>query len=1497
MTSPIDKKIKSPASSKVDPAVGGGKCEAEQPPIAKSTFPIVAVGASAGGLEAFVELLKNLNVKTGMAFVLLQHLDPTHDSLLSSILARATTMPLCEVTNGTVVVPDHVFVMPQNVEMTIDGDVLTLVPRRSNTGELHLPIDHFFKSLALAHKEHAIGIVLSGTGADGAKGITAIASEGGITFAQDLGSAKSGGMPSAAIASGVEFVLNPAGIAQELAVIARIEEPKTENTKPQDLQKIIGLLKSAKGMDFSNYKSPTIQRRISRRITINGLTSPGQYFDYLKANPPELNDLYEDILVKVTSFFRNPESFVALSETVFPAIMGQVPAPKTIRIWVAGCATGEEAYSIAICLLEFLESSGLHAKIEIFATDISDTALTKARFGKYSDSITEQVSPKRLTRFFIKEDGGYRVDSKLRECCVFAKQNLAGDPPFSRLDLISCRNLLIYLTPAIQKRIMATFHFALNPKGFLALGSAETIGAATDLFGISDSPNKIFIKKTAVRNVALPDYVMDAMGKKAENTAASLRFQSEAVKKTDLKANADRAILAKFAPPGVIINDRMEILEGRGDTTPYLMLPQGEITANLSKMCRPGLLVELRHAIHEAGGSGATVMKDGWIKVAGKKSIPVVIDVVPFKGASESDRYFAVLFGQKTLRAGERTSEPTAKESIELQRVERELMDTKDYLNAIIEKEQAINEELKSASEEILSANEELQSTNEEMATAKEETQATNEELTTVNDELQDRNAELDRLNNDLSNLFGSVQIPIVMLSDKLVIRRFTQSAEKIFNLSQTDIGRPLADVVAKFQLSNLPTLVSEVIESLNTIDQDIQNSDGKWYSLRIRPYRTSENKIEGAVIALVDIDSFKRSFNQLKEAHEFTEAIVQTTPIPLLVLDAKLSILTANHAFCRHFQINESETKNIQIYDLAKGQWDAPKLRELLDDILPKNEIMENFIVDHEFEGLGRRILRLSARRLVQQNEKTAKILLAIQDLTEEKRFEEAMTTAKDAAETANQAKTDFLANMSHEIRTPLGVILGYSEILSNPNQSPSETIHSATRIRKNVEHLTELINEILDIAKIEAGKFDVEMVRFALLPELAETFSLLQNRAEGKGLALDVNFHGDIPEYIVGCPKRLRQILFNIIGNAVKFTERGGVNIDIGVKCKSSNAALGPIMLSFDIKDSGCGLSIEQQSRLFKSFSQADNSVTRKFGGTGLGLMLARRLAEALGGNVVLTNSAVGKGSTFTITVNPGSMIGVSMIKDVTQDSLELSKVVIKDWFQGSQRLAGMHILLVEDGPDNQALIAHFLTSSGATVELAKNGLEGIEMAQAAIYDIILMDIQMPVLGGYEATRRLRDAGYTAKIVALTANAMQGEREKYLSGGFDDYISKPVKPGTLVDIVHNIVKKKVVVPDKNYRSSLADDPLVGPLVAGFVKNLPLRLASLQSAQARSDWREVAQHAHQMSGAAGGYGFPEISRIAARLESQAKDNPNPKLLAGTINAFNALCSSVMSHS
>ncbi|NDQ55485.1 MAG: chemotaxis protein CheR [Acidipila sp.] len=840
-------------------------------------FAVVAIGASAGGLEAFTQLLSALPNNTGMAFVLIQHLAPTHHSLLSELLAKKTKMPVLEAKDGTTVEPNHVYVIPPNVNMGIQRRRLQLTPRTDEPG-LHVPVDFFMRSLAGARHGRSIGVVLSGTGSDGTRGLDAIKAEGGITFAQDEKSAKHSGMPQSAIASGcVDFVMPPDQIARELGRISghpylshdrsnRTHAEEADDNKPrapdENFERIFALVRKNCAINFSQYKPGTVQRRTLRRMAIHKIEHVSDYAKYLEKHPQETENLCNDLLIPVTSFFRDLKAFEVLKTKVFPVIAKDKTTEGTIRIWAPGCSTGEETYSLAMILLEFLGDKAPAFEVQIFGTDANDRGIEKARAGIYSERILEEVSPERLRRFFTKVEAGYRVSKSVRDLCVFAKQNLAEDPPFSHMNLVACRNLLIYLGPELQKKVLNILHYALRSSGFLFLGNSENVASFPHLFAPADKKHKIFIKK-AVASRLHYDFSGNRRIQETPNTAKATE-KSAAQLGLNQQNEVDNIILKNYAPPGVVINENMEILQFRGAIGPYIELVPGRASLHLLKIAKREFVAELRAAVNLAKKNRGPVKRKAVELRRRGQSRSVNISVEPV-GSSAENQQFLILFERTSpsvlipgriavkLRGVGRIKKK------EIARLARELATAEEHLSALVDSKAASDEEFQSANEEILSANEELQSTNEELETSKEELQSANEELNTVNDELQSRNLELDRANSDLNNVLTSTNLPVVMVDRGLRIRRLTAASTKTLKVLPSDIGRPITDLSPGFNLPNLGQLIAGVVDTLIPIELEIQDREGHWYSLQIRPYRTTDDKIDGAVIVLSDIDEAKK--------------------------------------------------------------------------------------------------------------------------------------------------------------------------------------------------------------------------------------------------------------------------------------------------------------------------------------------------------------------------------------------------------------------------------------------------------------------------------------------------------------------------------------------------------------------------------------------------------------------------------------------------------------
>lgn len=817
-----------------------------------SSCPIVGIGGSAGGFEATMELLRHLPPKTGMAFVIVQHLDPHHASRLPKLLSKVTAMPVVELGEPTTPRANTVYVQPPNKCVIVKDGALKLIPR---TEQLNLAINHFFESLAEERGSRAIGVILSGSGTDGTHGLRAIKAAGGLTFAQSEASAKFNAMPRSAIRAGfVDVALPPREIAREIRrvsghpyirrLIADGESMKiTKEIPPEadDLGRIFFSLRKQMGVDFSSYKHATLLRRIHRRMALHRIEKLSQYAKFLRDNKQEIEALFDDLLINITHFFRDKRMFRELKKRFLPALLKskEEDQQKSLRVWVPGCATGEEAYSLAICILETLSRRASKLNIQIFGTDLSESAIEHARAGIYASAIEKEVSRSRLRRFFARRDGNYQIDRKVRDICTFARQNITDDPPLSRVDLISCRNVLIYLSPQFHRRCIPQFHYALNPRGYLILGPAESVGFYNKLFEPVDRKNNIYAKK----NVPAPRLVdlVSHRGYEFAETEAS----STASGRTDLDRQlleiVDRIMLSAYAPAAVVIDDALQIEQCRGRTNDYLEQMPGPATRNILQLVRPSIVADLRAVLDRAVKTGKPARKEQALIRLDGKTREVNIEVVPFTLAASEKTWLLVIFDETTKGAQPgRLLEVVGKTA-----TLREISEVRKELSAS-----------QSAGEELLSRNEELQLINEELETTKEELQSTNEELTTLNDELSNRNLEMMQLTSDLDNLLTSVQIPIVMVDRALMVRRATPGARNFFNILPTDIGRRITELRPNINVPDLENILRDVTKTSSVRERKVKDLDGREYSLRVRPYRATDNKIDGAVITLIELGS-----------------------------------------------------------------------------------------------------------------------------------------------------------------------------------------------------------------------------------------------------------------------------------------------------------------------------------------------------------------------------------------------------------------------------------------------------------------------------------------------------------------------------------------------------------------------------------------------------------------------------------------------------------------
>ena len=1005
-------KPSSPKNPKPKPAQKPQQVQESQPSQETHTsgFPIVGIGASAGGLEASEQFFRKVPPDSGMAFVLVSHLDPSHASILTEILQRTTTMPVVEAQDQMQVAPNNVYVIPPNRDMAIFHGALQLSVPDQPRGQ-RMPIDAFLRSLADDQGERAIGIILSGTGTDGTLGLRAILGAGGVSLVQEPSTAKYDGMPNSAINAGYATHV----LAVEKMPEALLSGIRALNLPPiapaaviGGLNRILMQLRNATGHDFSQYKKSTIGRRIERRMSMHNIENKEVYARYLKEHPAEATMLFKELLINVTNFFRDPEAFAALKQDILPQLFADKPDDYIFRVWVAGCATGEEAYSIAILLREFMDEAHQEFKILIYATDLDDDAIAVARAGIYPPNIAQDVHPERLRRFFIKEDAGYRVKKNIREMVVFAIQNVIKDPPFTRLDLLSCRNLMIYLEPEIQNRLIPSFHYALKPGGVLFLSPSESIASHPDLFAPLNRKWKFY---RAIGNIASTRAVLDGglVWTKDPNKKGADEKEKKS-KEINFAELTKRALLQSYAPASVVTDVKGNILYVHGDTGKYLRAAPGHATLNVIEMAREGLQLELRAAILlaaglEAAGSefsdkgAAFQSREVSVKTNGHFQL-VNLNVRLLPTLDSGEKLLLVSFqdmahpmsgklasgpGHEDLghgKPGRGKGAAAASEHQRVEELERELAYNKENLQATIEEQQASNEELKSTNEELQSTNEELQSTNEELETSKEELQSVNEEMLTVNAELQAKIEQLAGMQNDMKNLLDNVNIGTIFLDEHLAIRRFTRDAERVYRLVATDVGRPLGNIKSDIEGEDLLARAQTVLDTLVPWECELRTVGGVWYLARIQCYRTLDNVIDGVVLTFADISQRIAAKARNAQAQALAENIVDTVREPLVVLDAKLRVISASRSFYRVFQTTLENTVGRPLYELSNRQWDIPALRELLENILPRDQSFEGYAVEYDSPAIGHRKMLLNARRIVGDSGDTQLILLAMEEV-----------------------------------------------------------------------------------------------------------------------------------------------------------------------------------------------------------------------------------------------------------------------------------------------------------------------------------------------------------------------------------------------------------------------------------------------------------------------------------------------------------------------------------
>lgn len=1365
------------------------------PSTGKPLFPVVAIGASAGGLEAFMTLLDQLPAQSGMAFVLIQHLDPSHESMLVELLSRHTAMPMAEIVDGGVLEPGHVYVIPPKAQISVAAGAFHVSVVRGGQGARY-PFDSFLTSLAEECGERAIGVILTGTGSDGSIGLRAVNEHGGLVIAQDPVEAAHDGMPRNAIETGaVDLIFPLAEIADALVrrgrqatqtIPASKSTPHTEAAAA--LAEILALVARTASRDFVGYKETTLLRRIQRRMVIRRSRSSSEYVRLLQREPAEIASLVKDMLIHVTRFFRDAKEYEALVSTVIPALVHEQPLDQPLRVWVAGCSTGQEAYSLAILFFEEMARSGRSLKLQIFATDVEEDAIAFARRGLYPDAIQSEVNPARLGQFFVKEDHHYCVSPQLREATLFTVHDVLSDPPFSRLDLISCRNLLIYLRSEIQEKIIALFHFSLRANGILFLGISETPGEASELFGAISPTHHVYRRIGQARPRRL-DFPVDIVERTRALWPATTRAPERRI--DNLGDIALRQLADAYAPASVLINSKRESLYHFGPIDRFLKVAAGEFSRDLLTMARDNLGPKLRIAIRQATQRHETVtLTSAEIKRDGK-SFFVTLVVKPAE--IEGQQLLLVSFFDGLGHGGEASRAPNSPiDGARIAELEKEVATTRKELEQTIRNLESANIELTASNEEAMSVNEEFHSTNEELQTSKEELQSLNEELTVLNNQLQEAIHKQREASDDLQNILNSADIATLFLDRDFHVRFFTPAAKALFGVIVSDIGRPLNNLALPFTDISLLDDARQVLESLAPHRREITTEKGAWYARRVLPYRTQDDRIQGVIVTFTDISSMKAVEARIRAAQVYAEGIINAIREPLAILDENMRIRSASASFYGYFGATAEDSVGRTLSEADGHHLNVPRLGPFIDQIRSGVKEIRDYQIELEAPGIGHRTVGLSTREIDGQPDGQRLILVSMEDITEHLAAEQALVGARKAAELANSAKSRFLAAASHDLRQPLQTLRLLRGIFEQ-KVTDKDLLSLTRRAGETLDTISQMLDLILDINQLEAGVVQPRIVDFSI----GDLLNRLRNEFAIHTEAADLDWRVVSSQKIVRSdPTVLEQMIRNLLSNAVKYTKQGKVLLG----CRRHGRKL-----SIEVWDTGPGIPDNELHAIFEEFHQTNADVAHDQGrGLGLGLSIVQRLSELMG-HAIGVRSRVGKGSVFSIEVPLGDEEGKKRRppeRTTSEDS--------------PQDPVGT-ILVIEDDVSVREMLGMFLRGLGHRVGSAGSGEEALDLLKKREVepDLLIVDYTLPGRrNGLDVIASLRSAlrGNIPAIV-LSGDVSAATLRAIAQRG-DPYLTKPVATGRISALIRQLLTKhnKKLAPvieqlEKTQEASLAND------------------------------------------------------------------------------------------
>ena len=1433
----------------------------------KHGFFLVGVGASAGGVAACKSFFANVTPGSGMAYVVVMHLSKDHESHLAEILQNVTALPVVQVGGTVKVEPDHVYVIPPSNYLVMDDGHIRLTEPQRVRGQ-RLQIDLFFRTLAEAYGPEAVAVVLSGSGSDGTLGMQRVKENGGFTVVQDPAEAEYDAMPRSALKTGlIDLVLPVAEIPGKLErVLKRSSEfeemvvPESldtlESSEPvlEDFQSLeaddsqrgeVGLLQVLKlvrertGHDFSFYKRPTLGRRIARRVQVHELPDLHAYLELLRSDPEEMKPLLQDLLITVTNFFRDPEAFAILENEVIPELFVGKTSEDSVRVWVAGCASGEEAYSVGMLLLEAAQKLPDPPKLQIFASDINEAALRFARAGRYDEAAHIDVSPERLERFFVREGNSYRVKKELRDLVLFVPHNLLRDPPFSKLNLVTCRNLLIYLNRPTQERVLKLFHFALMDQSFLFLGSSESSEGSLALFSPLSKKWRILraLPATSRDIYSAPTLPESGFWRRGVNSSSARSNESippilrPERNRRALFGELHYQLVEQLAPPSILTNENFEILHSSENAVRFLRVPGGDPSLSLLKLALPGLALDLRAALSSADlENRPTEARHVSVDLEGGERF-VNLTVRPT--LSGGSRYFLVVFDEKPLggaasgsESGDGSSNGSGGRPIEIQsvsealradraiesvvqRLETESQDARDQLHILEEQFEASNEELKVSNEELQALVEELRSASEELETGKEESQSLNEELSTVNGELKEKMDEAVTVNNDLKNLMSSTDLSIIFLDTQLRIKRFTPRALDVFKLIEADVGRPLADLSHTLDYDALLDDATQVLSTRQPLTREVSapiagSVSGNTYMARLTPYRTLDGVVDGVVLSFIDISETKATVS-LHQSEAHLRAIIgqATAGIAQMNEDGVFTLVNARYTDLTGF--SEAELLGRTLLGLTHPD-DVEALQGHLTGLLDAGPpfTMEQRCLRPD----GSSVWLSNSVSLVSDPAGGGRTLVSISiDLTERKQIEAALLES-------DRRKNEFLATLSHELRNPLNALRSNLEVMRRLN-SVEELQAAREQVEQPLEMMRRLVDDLMDVTRISQGKLRLQLAPLELSKVLNASVDALRSKFQERDIELKVHLfeppstgrdrvQGDRvqDDRVQGDMVRLEQVFINLLSNAVKFSTPGS-RVWLSAECTGAEVRV-------RVRDEGIGLSKLDAGRVFELFAQVPATSGQSQEGLGIGLYLVRQIVELHRGWVEVSSAGPGQGCEFTVClplietpaletpptetppletrlqVSPVSASPVSA-SPVSGPALELSAPSTSGANSGEVPLepekAHARILLADDYEPARKAIARLIRFMGFEVMTAVDGVNALEVAVQFQPTLMLIDINMPRMNGYEVVRALRAMPEFAhtKLVALTGYGQPEDVRQSLEAGFDLHIVKPLNADTL--------------------------------------------------------------------------------------------------------------------